>query len=776
MCVRNVVAKSLLAALVVCVLVPVIVSTGVGLGTTEARAQTAVIVRSIEVRGNRRVEPETVRSYLQFAPGDRYSPLKVDDSLKALFATGLFSDVRIGRRNTTVIVTVVENPIINRVAFEGNSAVDDKTLTSEVQLKGRSVFTRARVQSDVQRILDVYRRQGRFAARVDPKIINLPHNRVDLVYEIQEGPKTTVKSIAFVGNEAFSDSQLRSVITTTETGLLSFFKPTNIYDPDRLNLDRELLRQYYLKNGYADARIVSAIADLDRDGQGFFITFTIEEGEQYRFGSIDVQTSLASVDPQAMLAEVSTKSGKIYSAAKIDESVENITIKVATLGYAFTRVRPRIDRDPVARMISITYVIEEGPRVYVERIDIVGNTRTLDYVIRREFRLSEGDAYNRILVDAAKRRLKALRFFKSVNIRRQRGSAPDRIILVVSVVEQATGELSLGGGYSTAEGAIADVSVTERNFLGKGQYVRLKFAGSLVRYALDFSFTQPYFLGRNMSAGFDLFHNETDQTDESSFKYRRSGGQLRLGIPLGDDWSLQTRYVFSNEDIFEVEDTASQAVKDAAGQTITSSVGYTLVHDTRNHKRSPTQGTYVALSQDVAGLGGDVNYVRTVAEGRAYYPIRKKYTLVGRVVGGNIEGFGGDDVRLVDVFFKGGETVRGFDRAGFGPRDLSTNDALGGKIYVAGTAEFRFPFPFLSESIGVGGAVFVDAGTLYDTGDLGTIDPSVVADESSIRSSAGFSVIWDSPVGPLRADIAAILSSEDYDETEIFRFGAATRF
>ncbi len=773
---RSEVARGLLTAFWLFAGALACASATVSVGSGQAQAQAAPVIRAIQVQGNRRVEPETVRSYLQFAPGDRYNLIKVDESLKALFATGLFADVRIGRRGSTVVVTVEENPIINRVAFEGNAEVKDETLEAEVQLKGRAVYSRARVQRDVRRILDVYRSSGRFAARVEPKIIRLPNNRVDLVFEIQEGPKTTVRSIAFVGNDAFSDSQLRDIITTSETGLFSFLKPTNIYDPDRLNLDRELLRQYYLKNGYADVRIVSAIADLDRDGRGFFITFTIEEGEQYRFGNIDLETSLASVDPQAALAKTTTTSGKIYNAAKVDQSLEAITVEVASQGYAFARVRPRVDRDPVTRVIDLTYVVEQGPRVYIERIDIVGNVRTLDRVIRREFRLSEGDAFNRLLIDAAKRRLRALGYFKDVRIGIEPGSAPDRVVVTVAVVEQPTGEFSVGGGYSTSEGAIADITLTERNLLGRGQFVRLKLSGSTQRGQVEFSFTQPRFMGRNMSAGFDVFHIERDLTDQSSFNLRRTGGVLRLGIPIGDDWALQLRYRFAREDIFDVQDDASQAVKDAEGETDVSSVGYTLVYDTRNHRRNPTQGYFFSLTQDLAGVGGDVNYIRTIAEGRGYWPIRKRVTLVGRTIAGHIEGFGGDDVRLLDVFFKGGETVRGFDSSGFGPRDLSTNDALGGKIFFAGTAEVRFPFPLLPETLGVGGAVFIDAGTLYDTGELGTVNPGVIADESSIRSSVGFSVLWASPVGPLRADFAHVLSSEDYDEEEVFRFGASTKF
>ncbi|MGE0611997.1 MAG: outer membrane protein assembly factor BamA, partial [Hyphomicrobiales bacterium] len=674
--------------------------------TAPAYAQTGFVVSSIQVQGNRRVEPETVRSYLTFRAGDRYDLLEVDESLKALFATGLFQDVRIGNRGTVVVVVVVENPIINRVAFEGNKEVEDDSLKSEVQLKPRAVYTRAKVQSDVQRILDVYRRQGRFAARVEPKIINLDHNRVDLVFEVLEGPKTTVKGITFIGNQAFSDSQLREAITTTETGLLSFFKPTNIYDPDRLNLDRELLRQYYLKNGYADVSIVSAVADLDREGQGFLITFTIVEGEQYRFGAIDIETGLAQINPREALSKAETRSGRIYDASKVDKSVENITMDVSRQGYAFGRVRTRLDRDPATRMIGVTYVVEEGPRIYIERIEIQGNIRTLDYVIRREFRLAEGDAYNRMLVDAAKRRLKAMGFFKAVDVSAEQGTAPDRVILMVKVQEQATGEFSVGGGYSSNEGALADISLSERNFLGKGQFIRVRLQGSQERLQFDFSFTEPRFMGRNMAAGFDAFHTELDLTDTSSFKSRRSGAGIRFGIPLAGDWSLGTRYTLSNEEIFDVQTNASQAIKDAEGETLVSSVGYTLAYDTRNNKKNPSQGFYLALNQDLAGVGGDVNYIRSVAEARAYYPVYKKFVLVGRLAAGNIEGYAGQDVRILDTFFIGGETIRGFDRAGIGPRDLSTGDALGATSYAVATAELRFPIPLVPENLGLSGAVF----------------------------------------------------------------------
>ncbi len=758
---------------------PVIVGLGATLSASPAYAQ-SVTIRAIRVSGNRRVEPETVRSYLRFTIGDRYSEFKVDASLKALFATGLFSDVVIDLQGNVVLITVVENPVINRVAFEGNSEVDNDTLKTEVQLKPRAVFTRSRVQSDVQRILDVYRRQGRFAAHVEPKTIQLAHNRVDLVFEITEGIATKVKSINFIGNSAFSNSQLRDIITTTATNWLSFLKPTNVYDPDRLNLDRELLRQFYLKNGYADARVVSAFAELDRDGSGFFITFTIEENQLYTFGDVRVESKLAEVDTVSLRSEVLTHPGAVFNAALLEQSVEKLTLRVAEQGFAFARVRPRASRDPVSRTIGIDFVIDEGARIYIERINISGNERTRDYVIRREFRLAEGDAYNPLLVNRAKKRLQALGFFKKITVQRSPGSARDRVILTVNLVEQSTGELSFGAGYSTNEGVIGDISITERNLMGRGQFLRLKLGGSTERLQIDLSFTEPRFLDQNMSAGFDLFHKEVDSSSSSSYKSRKTGGGLRLGFPLAEHWWFNTNYTLSRDEIYDVDATASLAVKEAEGTALTSAIGFSLVYDTRNHRRSPTRGVYFTVSQAFAGVGGDVQYIRTVAEGRYYYPITDKITFVGRIIGGNVYGWGGDDVRLIDLFYKGGETIRGFDRSGIGPRDAITGDALGGKIFYSATAEVRFPIPLLPEELGISGAVFADAGSLFGASDgaksLAADGEIVLADSSEIRSSVGGSILWKSPLGPLRADFAYVLSKEDTDDEQFFRFGASTKF
>ncbi len=646
------------------------------------------VIKNIDVVGNRRVEPETVRSYLQFNPGDAYSATKVDASIKALFATGLFADVSIDAKGSTVVVTVKENPVINQVAFEGNSEVDTATLIGEVQLKPRSVFTRAKAQGDVQRILDVYRRQGLFAASVEPKIIQLEQDRVNLVFEINEGVATKVKGINFVGNHAFTDSQLRDIISTTQVGWFDFLKGTSVYDPDRMNLDRELIRQYYLKNGYPDASVTAANAEIDPDGTGFIITFAIDEGQLYSFGAINIESSLAGIETGGLTPDLLTVSGAVYDASQIDKTSEKLTLDIADQGYAFARVRPRPIPNTANHTIAITYVVDEGPRIYIERINVIGNSRTKDFVIRREFRLAEGDAFNALMIDRAKKRLQSLGLFKTVDIKRRPGSAPDRVILDVVVEEQSTGELSFGAGYSTSEGVIGDVSITERNLFGNGQFVRLKLAGSFERMQVDFSFTEPRFLDRNLAAGFDLFFKQLDYTDQSGFEQRKLGGDVRLGFPLAENLWMQTSYSLSRDEIFDIADWASPAIKEACGsfnskQTDendlfrcsdkgywTSMIGTVISYDKRNHPTNPNRGYYIELANDFAGLGGDAQYWRVNAEGRFYYPITDKITFVGRAVGGVIQGWGGQDVRLLDSFFKGGETVRGFDISGYGPRDI----------------------------------------------------------------------------------------------------------
>ena len=756
---------------------------------TASFAEERVVIREIKVTGNRRVEADTIKAHLTFGVKQPYDAHKADESVKALFATGLFRDVRITLDGRSAVVAVVENQLINRVAFEGNKEIKADVLSKEVQLKPYGTFTPGRVKADSQRILEVYRRQGFYAAQVEAKTIELDNNRVDLVFEIREGPETKVVGINFIGSHSFSDTELRGAITTTETSLLDFLRATSVYDPDRLNLDRELLRRFYLKNGFADMRVVSAVADLDSEGKGFFLTFSIEEGERYKFGGVDLELTLPALNKEALQARVLNKPGATYNAEQIDKTTEALTVALTDQGQPFGQVRPRIERDPISRTISVVYVIEQGPRLYIERINITGNHTTHDYVIRREFRVAEGDAFNKIMVDKARQRVLSLGFFKDVKVNREPGSAPDRVILTVAVEEQPTGELSFAAGYSSNEGVIGEISYTERNLMGTGQYLQVKVSGSFVSGSALVSWTEPRFLDRNISFGVDAFVRNTDYTAATGYTIAgyadlRVGGTLRLGFALSDELWIKPNYTLMLDNVYNVDPNASLAVKQIQGAALISSVGYGLTYDTRNNRKNPTSGFYFQGTQDLAGAGGDVNYIRSTSELRAYYPVSQDITLAGRASGGTIMGWGGQNVRIVDAFYKGPEIIRGFQAGGLGPRDAVTGDALGGTAYYSSTAELRFPLPFVPDSLGLRGAVFTDAGSLFGTdaqkfaaayvAQHGGANTLLVQDSSIVRASAGVSLIWDSPVGALHADFTGVLKKAPFDKTQTFGFGAST--
>ncbi len=744
--------------------------------STPAQAQ-ANSVSQIVVEGNQRIEADTVRSYMQIQTGDPFSPDLIDESLQTLFQTGLFSDVRIFRRGRDLVVSVEENPIINRIAFEGNSELKNDALQKEIDLKPRVVFTRARVQADVDRIITLYRRSGQFNARVEPKIIRLPQNRVDLVFEITEGAKTVVQSISFIGNRKFSDSQLRSVIVTEETTFWKFWSNADTYDPDRLNYDKELLRRHYLKNGYADFRVLSGTAELAPNGQDFFLTFSVEEGEQYAFGEITVDPGQTELNAEALLAEVTTFSGTTYNASQVDKSIEKLTLEAGKRGFAFAQVRPRIERVPDQLVINLVYEMNEGPRVYIERIDIVGNVRTLDKVIRREIRLVEGDAYNRILVDRSRRRITALDYFEKVDILEQPGSAPDKVVLIFQVAEKSTGTLNFSAGYSTTEAVLGSVSISERNLLGRGYTTSLATSLSFKRQSVDFSFVDPYFLDQNMSAGINAFTVETDQQDESSFNSRETGGGFSLGFPVSENARIQTRYGITNRRIKNVSPSASAAIRLSAGETNKSQVGVSYLYNSLDNPLSPTQGLRAALSADLAGVGGDVFFWRVDGKASYFHTIYDGVVLNLKGSGGVMDGWNGKFSPVLDRFFKGGNTFRGFERAGIGPRDTAgatSNDAVGGQIFAIGTVETTFPLG-LPEAFAVRGAVFSDFGTLFDApGQAAAF--STVRDRASLRVSAGVGVLWNSPFGPVRLDYAEALVKDSLDKTQRIQFSAGASF
>ena len=730
-------------------------------------------VGDIAIVGNQRIDAATVRSYMRIEAGDSIDSGRIDRALKELFATGLFADVTIRREGGRLIVNLVENPIINRLAFEGNRRIDDETLRTEVQLRPRVVYTLRRIQNDVQRIIQVYRRSGRFAATVEPKVIQLAQNRVDLVFEVSEGPLTRIRRVAFIGNREFSDAKLRGAIATKETRFYRFLTGGDTYDPDRLTADRDLLRGFYLERGYADFRVVSAVAELSADREDFFITFSVDEGEQYTVRDVDIETTLKNLDPARLRSVATTLSGETYKPEEVENTIQNLTFEVGRLGYAFVDVRPRLDRDREARTIDITYEVNEGRRVYVERINIRGNVRTLDKVVRREFRLVEGDAFNTAKLRRSLRNVRSLGFFETVDITSEVGSAEDKSVIEVEVSERSTGEFSFGAGFSTTDAVIADVAIRERNLLGKGQDLRAAIGLSTRRQSIDISFTEPFFLERDVAAGFDVFRRRREQR-ESSFDESALGFTLRAEFPIARFLRQSVSYGLRSVDIDNVDITASRFIRGQAGQTVTSEIGYALVYDLRDDTIEPTEGFIIRGRQNLAGIGGDARYLRTTLDFAQYFPLIKDVIGIVTFKEGYIFGID-QDVRINERFFLGGNSFRGFESFGVGPRDRDTNDALGGNLFYVGSVEGRFPLG-LPDEFGILGRVFTEFGSLALVDDSG----GNIFDVGSVRASAGVGITVRSPLfgpfGLFELDVGLPVLKEDVDETEIFRFSLGTRF
>lgn len=778
----------------------------------QAAQQSGVAIRRVVVEGNQRIEPATIASYLQVGPGDTFDPERIDLSIKTLFATGLFADVQIEQRGSDLVVSVIENPIINRVIFEGMRTLDEEDLEGEVQARPRSVFTPARAQADVQRIIEVYRRNGRFAAQVTPQVRELDQNRVDLIFEVDEGPVTGVREVNFIGNREFSDRRLREAIVTTESKWWNFFSSNDNYDPDRLEYDREQLRQFYNNRGYADFRVVSAVAELTPDQRDFYITFTVDEGVRYEFGEIRIQTELNRLPESLLRATMPIRSGTEFRGDQIEDAIDAMTYVAGTVGYANVQITPVVERDRENRKVNITFEVDEGPRVFIERIDIVGNSRTIDRVIRREMRVSEGDAFNRVLLDRSRQQIQALGFFEEVTVEDADGSQPDRSVVSVTVEERSTGELAFAAGFSSTESFLFDVSVTERNLRGRGQFLRLRASSSAQRQQLDLRFTEPRFMGREVSAGFDIYSLRTDFLRQSSFQNQSTGIGLRTGFRVGERTSLGLTYSLIQDDTTIADNfvdhdnniltpTVNQCdpvnparplLCSQEGTFLTSLVGFSINWDRRNSPIQATRGFDVQLNQDLAGLGGEVNYFRTEIEGGIYYGLPYGFRASFRGSAGLISGWGGDNVRINDRFFKGGSSFRGFNVAGIGPRQLLVDDvtgeiiqrgdAVGGNFFAIGTIQLDVPLP-LPESFSLGSALFVDFGTLgyLDAANRATVDlPDgnrlIVDDSASLRVAAGISVFWDSPFGPVQFDFAQPLQREDYDRTQEFRFSTRTQF
>jgi outer membrane protein insertion porin family len=733
------------------------------------------VIRTIQVTGNQRIEADTIRSYMLIQPGDAFDGDRLDRSLRTLFATGLFRDVKLTRQGDRILVEVEENPVVNRVAFEGNSKVSDDVLRPEVTMRPRAVFTPEQAQADRRRILDLYARRGRFGATVEPKVIDLGQNRVDVVFEIQEGPAALVSRINFVGNTAFSDRRLRDVIATREQAWFRLLSSSDIYDPERLAFDRELLRRFYLRSGYADVQITGATAELSPDRDSFFVTYTISEGPRYRVGSVDIVSSLPGLNADLLRRSLPISVGDWYDGEAVERATEQMVDIAGTL-VPFVDIRPRITRNREQGTVDVIFEAVEGPRTFVERIDISGNTRTADHVIRREFRLADGDPLNAAQVRRSRQRLRDLGYFSNVDIQASPGSREDRAVLNATVTERATGELSLGGGFSTDAGFLLDFGIRERNFLGTGVDTRLQTLLAQRRSQVDFSVTDPSFLDRNLAAGFDAFYLQRDLQDIASYSERRYGIVLRAGYEFNERVRQSWAYSLVQRNVFDVQSDASRPIQEQEGETLLSQIGTTLAYDVRDSRIEPRQGYVIRVGSDVAGLGGDVQYIRMRGDVAGYIPLERifgdpDYVLALQGGVGWLVPWGNDPERIVDRFFLGGDNLRGFALAGAGPRDLQGDDPLGGRVIWTQTTELRFPLPLPTE-LGLLGRAFVDVGSLSDTPYSG---PTIV-DDAAPRVGVGVGISWRTPVGLINVDIAQAVVKQSYDQTQLIRFGFGTRF
>lgn len=746
-------------------------------------------IATIRVEGNQRIEQGTIRSYMLVSPGDAFDPDRLDRSLKALYATGLFSDVNFQRDGGNLVVKVTENPIVNRVVFEGNHKLTDEQLRPELQMRARSVFTPALAQSDRQRILDMFAKRAHFAARVEPKIIKLDQNRVDVVYEIADGPSTLISRIAFMGNHAYSESRLREIVDTREEAFYRFLSSSDSYDPERVNYDKELLRRFYLKNGFVDVQITNANAELAADRSAFFLTYTIDEGERYKVGKITVNSKVKNLADANLLPLVDVDLGDYYDGDAVERSVQAVVDYAQANGAPFAEVKPQISRDKDKKTVDLVFDVSDGPHVYIERLDITGNTRTMDKVVRREFRVAEGDAFNAALVRRSRQRLQDLGYFNTVTVNNSPGSTPDKTTLTTDVLEKATGELTIGGGYSTDAGALLSAGLHEKNLIGSGIDAGLNGVLAQRRSEITLSITDPYFLDRNIVAGFDLFRTSTNNQDIAQYSESRTGFAVRAGYEFNSHLRQSLNYSLISRNVFNVANTASLYVQDEKGKSLLSQVGQTLTLDFRDSRIEPHTGFIIRAGTDFAGVGGDARYVRTKLDGTYFIPL-DAYT-------GNADwGFAisagagylyntGRREKIIDRFFLGGDNLRGFQSGGAGPHTVSqkisagvnsSSDSIGGRLIYTQSTEFHYPLP-VSPDLGLSGRAFVDVGALSQVNNIsvgGTTVP--ITPSGGIRVGAGVGVAWKTPFGLINIDLADPVVKKKYDRSQVFRFGFGTRF
>ena len=754
-------------------------------GGIGASSSAYAAVTGVSIEGNVRVERETILSFLQFKANEEPNAGQIDASIKALFQTGLFADVKIDRRGNNLVIRVVENPIINRVHFEGNEEIDNPTIEKEVQVHQNVIYTKARVQSDTRRILALYQAKGFYNVRVDPQLIRLDNNRVNLVFKIDEQGKTQIDEITFVGNRSISSDRLRSAMVTKQKAWWNPFGNNTTYDPDKLAYDKELIRRFYLKNGYADVQVNAADAKLKPSGKGFLVTIAVDEGPRYTVSDVSVNVGTANLNGAELRRKVRTGVGDTFDASKVDKSVEALTLEASNQGFTFAKVDPKVDRNPSGRTVAITYVISEGTRAYVERIDIVGNSRTYDDVIRRELQLFEGDAFNRTLVERARRRLTGLNYFEKIDFKERQGSAPDKVILTIEVAEKSTGSLTFSVGYSSVETVVGTVEYAERNLFGRGYQQNISTSASFVRQSLNYSFTDPYFLGSPLSAGIDLFANNTDNQSSSSYTSTQYGGGLRTGFRLDEYQSLSFKSLLAKRYISGVDpNVATPAVLAQQGNSWKTAIGGTYTYDALDNPQLPTSGLRAQLITEAAGGFGDSQYLKAEAKSYYFVPLLENQVVIKFAgTAGHIQSLG-NNINIQDRFFKGSDSFRGFASAGVGPVQQGNNGAfqtIGANDYAIGTIEANFPLG-LPEALGISGAVFTDFGTVFNSGGKDPLSGGTncvacsIDDAAYFRAAVGAGIVWQSPFGPLRLDYSYPLIKAPNDAVQYWRFSLGTRF
>ncbi|KAA9387025.1 outer membrane protein assembly factor BamA [Neorhizobium galegae] len=768
-----------------------VVASGAGvLVLASALSAEAAVIRSVQVRGAQRAGEEAVRSNLTIRPGVNFSNNDIDESVRKLYSTGYFSDVKISVSGSTLVVSVSENQLINQVVFNGNRKITDDKLQAVVQTQPLGPYNQALVDADIQRLREAYRAIGRSDVQITTQTADVGQGRVNLAFVINEGDRTKIADISFVGNQAYGDGRLKSVLITKESGPLSFLTRKDVYSEDKLRADEEALRQFYYNHGYPDFRVISSEAVLDESGNKYNISFTVEEGQRYEYGNVSVESTVEGISGQDLEGLVQTRAGSVYNAREIQKSMEAISKRVAAAGYPFARVTPRGDRNMENHTIGVSYLVDQGERAYVERIEIRGNTRTRDYVIRREFDFSEGDAFNQEMISRAKRRLEALGYFTTVNISTSQGTSPDRVVIVVDVEDQPTGSFGIGAGYSAGgDGFLLEASIEEKNFLGRGQFIRVAVGGGLDEArSYNLSFTEPYFLGYRLAAGFDLFKSKTSSNEY--YDYDEQGVTLRVTAPITEDLATTFRYTYKeiqydNDGAFGSDGLPGTADDNLSspyismidqGKFVQSSISQTLTYNTLDSQSMPREGIYATITHEYAGLGGDSDFYKISGRARYFQLLSTEADLIGSIaVGAGHVVSTGDNLHVFDQFTIGGRQIRGFENDGIGPRTTDHGDALGGTTYFTASAEMTMPMPAVPEDFGLRAAVFADAGTLYGNDvPLGT--STAQGTSMNWRASVGAGIMWASPFGNIRFDYAHPVMKEDFDETQEFRFSMANQF